>query len=129
MKRSSLAAGKSNGKRIVFMYHLCTIYVQFFVLSHITINELRLQKCTIAYKRVFSESSQSQKNRNNRMFFTPWLAFATAPACEFYSSLVFLLTFPIGKTHSPCKENILSLQGENIILAGRKRYPCRESRR
>ena len=63
----SLAAGKSNGKRIVFMYHLCTIYVQFFVLSHITINELRHQICTIAYKRVFSESSQSQKPKQSHV--------------------------------------------------------------
>ena len=39
---------------VQFVYNLCTIYVQFFVLSHITINELRHQICTIAYKRIFS---------------------------------------------------------------------------
>ena len=114
----SLAAGKSNGKRIVFMYHLCTIYVQFFVLSHITINELRHQICTIAYKRIFSESSQSQKTKQSHVFYH---------LVSYRDRTCLRILFFVGfSTYSPYRENTFSLQGENSIPARRKHYPCRE---
>ena len=104
--------------RIVFMYHLCTNYVQIFELSHITINKLRHQICTIAYKHVFSESSQSQKTKQSHIFYS---------LVSYRDRTCLRILFFVGfSTYSPYRENTFSLQGEHLIPARRKHYPCRE---
>ena len=86
MKRSSLAVREKQWKAdciyVQFVYNLCTIF-RIISYNYQQVMASNVYNCLQAwFFGVFTKS----KNRNNRMFFTPWLAIATAPACEFYSS-------------------------------------------
>lgn len=102
---------------VPFVYILCTI---FRIISY-NYQRVTASKCTIAYKRVFSESSQSQKTKQSHVCY---------PLVSYRDRTCLRILFFVGfSTYSPYRENTFSLQGEHLIPARRKHYPCRESRR
>ena len=100
---------------VQIVYNLCTIFrVISYNYQRVTASNMYncLQACFFG---VFTKS----KKRSNRMFFTPLVSYRDRTCLR----ILFFVGF---STYIPYRENTFSLQGENIILAGRKHYPCRE---
>ena len=99
---------------VPFMYNLCTIFrVISYNYQRVTASNMYncLQAC-------FSEYSQSQKPKQSHVFYS---------LVSYRDRTCLRILFFVGfSTYSPYRENTFSLQGEHLIPARRKHYPCRE---